>query len=250
MPLRHPLAIAATVALVAACSTDGTSGSSAGTARVIFAHGIVDTGSVDVRVSTKLTAPFTSLAFGSGTAYETVTSGILTISVQASPSTGVDTPAPLANLSSISVPKGASVTLVAAGQVRDTANSRGVAITAYVDDVSPATTGQARLRVINVSPDAGAVDVYATPTGGVQGTTPTWPGVDYRSAVSRTVNAGSYTIAVTPLSDPATILTSTTVSLPSTGVQTLVVRGYAGTLPFGIPVSRRIGTTILVNVAP
>ncbi|MBC7843511.1 MAG: DUF4397 domain-containing protein [Gemmatimonadaceae bacterium] len=248
-PSRQIL-LAASVALLASCSPDSSTGGNGGTARVIFVHAITDTGSVDVRVATKLTVPFTAVPYGGGTDYQTVSSGALSFTVQASPSTGVDTPIPLTNLSGIAAGSGAALTIVAAGQVKDTANARAVGITAYIDDISLPASGQARLRVINASSDAGAVDVYATAVNSAQGATPTFAGVDFRSALTRTIPSGSYTLTITPLSEPTTVLAQAGVTLQSSTAQTVIVRGIAGPLPPGTPASRRITTTVTTNIAP
>ena len=241
---------AASVALLASCSSDSSTGGNSGTARVIFVHAITDTGNVDVRVGTKLTVPFTGVPYGGSTDYQSVSSGTLSFAVQASPSTGTDTPLPLTNLSGIAVANGSALTIVAAGQVKDTANARAVGTTAYIDDISIPASGQARLRIINASANAGAVDVYATAVNAVPSATPMFAGIDFRSAVTRTMPSGSYTLTITPLSDPATILAQAGVTLPSSSAQTVIVRGLAGTLPPGTPASRRITTTVTANVAP
>ncbi len=249
LPIRQIL-LAASVVLLASCSSDSSTGGNSGTARVIFVHAITDTGNVDVRVATKLTVPFTAVPYGGGTDYQSVSSGTLSFTVQASPSTGSDTPIPLSNLSGIVAANGAALTIVAAGQVKDTANARAVGTTAYLDDISTPASGQARLRIINASSDAGAVDVYATAVNAVQSVTPTFAGVDFRSAVTRTIPSGSYTLTITPLSNPATVLAQAGVTMPSSTAQTVIVRGIAGTLPPATPASRRITTTVTTNVAP
>ena len=247
LPIRQIL-LAASVALLASCSSDSSTAGNSGTARVNFVHAITDTGNVDVRVGTKLTVPFTAVPYGGSTDYQRVTSGTLSFTVQVSPSTG--TPIPLTNLSGIAAANGAALTIVAAGQVKDTANARAVGTTAYIDDISIPASGQARLRIINASSDAGAVDVYATAVNAVQSVTPTFAGVDFRSAVTRAIPSGSYTLTITPLSNPAIVLAQAGVTLPSSTAQTVIVRGIVGTLPPGTPASRRITTTVATNVAP
>jgi hypothetical protein len=170
--------------------------------------------------------------------------------VQPSPSTNGDTPRALTSLSGITVANGASLTLVAAGLARDTVSARAAGFTPYVDDVSAPAGGQSRLRIINASPDAGAIDVYLTPTGGVRSGTPTFAGVDYRSALTRVSAPGSFAVTITPLSDAVTVLATTNVTLPPGGAQTVIVRGFRDALPSGLPAARRIATTTTVNVSP
>jgi Domain of unknown function (DUF4397) len=242
--------LAASAVVLAACAKDNTSGPDLGTSRVRFMHAVPDTGALDVRTNSRLTVAMTAVPYGQASEYEAVTAGLVTFSAQPAPSTSADVPRSVANLSAIQIPNGASVTLVAAGESRDTVGARAAGMTAYLDDVTAPASGQARLRVINSSPDAGAVDVYATLAGSAAGAVPTFPGVDYKSAVTRTLAAGSYVLTITPLSEPGTVLATTSVALPAGGVQTMVVRGYAGTLPVGLPTTRRISGTVLVNRAP
>jgi hypothetical protein len=244
------LLLAVIAAAGTGCSSDDTTGVNSGTARVAFIHAIADTGIVDVRVASRVNPTLTAVPYGSATAYQSVAGGLLVFTVQPSPSTAVGTPRAITNLSGVNIRDGASVTLVAAGEARDTVSTRAAGITPYVDDVSVPASGLARVRVINASPDAGAVDVYLTPQGAARPTTPTLAGIDYRSAVSYTTSAGSYVLTVTPLSDPVTVLTTASLTLPAGGVQTAVVRGIRGTLPSGLGTDRQIGVTTMVNVAP
>jgi hypothetical protein len=244
------LVLTAAAVSLAACAKDDTSGPDLGTSRVRFMHAVPDTVAIDVRTNSRLAVAMTAVPYGQASDYESVTGGLVSFSAQPSPSTSADVPRALANLSAIQIPNGASVTLVAAGEARDTVSGRAVGITAYIDDVTPPAAGQGRVRVINSSPDAGALDVYVTPAGGSVSTVPTFPGVDYKSAVTRTLASGSYVLTITRLSEPGTVLATTSVALPDGGVQTVVVRGYTGTLPAGLPTTRRIAGTVLVNRAP
>ena len=222
----------------------------AGAARIMIVHAIADTGAVDVRIATRLTPALTALAYGAASGYQSISSGPLQLSVQPAPSVTSNSPRSLTNLNGIAAAVGSTFTFVAAGRARDTVGGNAAGISAYTDDVSAPASGQARLRVINASPDAGAVDVYATLNGGAVSGSPTFAGVDYRSALSRTLPAGSYSIKVTPLSDAATVLATTTLTLSGGGVQTIVVRGFAGTLPAGLSSARAVAITTMVNLAP
>ncbi len=242
--------LTAVVLSLAGCAKDDTAGPDIGTIRARFVHAIADTSALDVRFNTRLSVGMTALPYGTATEYETVIGTLVNASAQVAPSIDVDRPRPLANLTRISVASGGAITLVAAGEARDSVSGRAPGITGYIDDLSAPASGQARLRIINASPDAGAVDVYATIVGGVQGPVPTVPGVDYRSQVSRTLTAGSYVLTITRLSEPANVLATSSVVLPSGGVQTAVIRGYAGVLPSGLPTSRRLAATIFVDRTP
>lgn len=231
---------------LAACGSNGTSEPLAGSARLLIVHAIADTGTLDVRLATKLTPALTALPYGTSSGYQSMSSGPIQLSVQPWPSVSSDSPRSLTRVNGI----GSSFTFAATGQARDAISGTAAGISACVDDVSPPVTGQARLRVINASPDAGAVDVCATVSGGASSVTPTFAGVDFRSALSRTLPAGTYAIRVTPLSYAAIVLTRTTVTLPSGGVQTVVVRGFGGTLPAGQSATCSIARTAIVNLAP
>lgn len=249
IPRRAILAVVL-AASFSGCAKDATSGPDIGTIRVRFVHAIADTNALDVRFNSRLTIATTAVQYGGATEYETVTGTQVNVSAQASPSLDVDKPRPLANLTRISVASGGSLTVVAVGEARDTVSGRAAALTAYVDDPAPPAAGQARLRIINVSPDAGAIDVYATAVGGAQGAVPDVPGVDYRSQLSRTLAAGSYVLTITPLSDRTTVLATSSVILAPGGAQTVVVRGYRGAIPSGLSTSRRIAATVVVDRAP
>jgi hypothetical protein len=247
--LRRP-ALFAVTALLAACGKDDTAGPDISSSRVRFVHAVADTGAIDVRVNGRLVTELTGTSYGVATDYASISSSLVSFSAQPSPSTSIDLPRPIANINGLLFQNGASITMVAAGESRDTVSARAAGFTAYIDDVTPPAAGQARLRLINSSPDAGAVDVYATPSGGAIGTTPTFAGVDYKSALTRSVAAGSYVLTITPLAQPATVLATSSVSLADGGAQTVVVRGYSGTIPAGLPAARRISATVMVNRAP
>jgi Domain of unknown function (DUF4397) len=239
-----------TSALLTACGNDNTAGPDITSSRARFVHAVADTGAIDVRVNGLLVTELTGVSYGVASEYAPISAGLVSFSAQPSPSTSVDLPRPVANINGLVFQNGASVTLVASGEARDTASARAVGITAYIDDVSPPAAGQARLRVINGSPDAGAIDVYATPTGSAISATPTFGGVDFRSPLARALPAASYVLTITPLSQPATVLATSSVQLPDGGVQTVVVRGYGGTIPAGLPATRRISATVMINRAP
>ncbi len=242
--------LAVSAALLTACGGDGAAGPTQVKVLVRFVHAVADTSALDVRVNTRLTLKLTGVVYGAATDYDTVASNSVTVTSQPSPSTSVDAPRSIASIRGITVPNGAAVTFVAGGQARDTVGAAAAGVTAYLDDLSAPASGQARLRVINASSDAGAVDVYLTPTAGVVPATPTFAGVDYKSQVNQTVAPGAYTVTITPLGERTTVLGTSSVTLPAGGVQTLVVRGFAGALPAGLPSTRRIAATVMVNVAP
>jgi hypothetical protein len=244
----HLLLLAGVALGVVACGSDGPSGSGS-VARVRFVHAIADTGALDVRVNGTPLARLTAITYSDATQYEEIGAGLLTFTAAASPS-AQDPTRLLARLTGIDVQAGSVLTVVASGEARDTISDRAATLTAYRDDVSPPAAGQARLRIINASPDAGAVDVYATLAGIGVGGTPTFAGVDLKSQSTRTLAAGTYTLTITALSEPSQVLGTSTVTLPVGGAQTVLIRGYRGTLPPGLPTLRRLAVTTMVNLTP
>ena len=241
--------VAATLATATACGNDSSSGPDGESVQVRFVHAIADTGAVDVRVNTALDPSLTAIPFGSASPYLVQQGTTLSFSTQPSPSTSADQPRSIGNLSQIQVANGGSVTVLGAGLVRDTVSGRAAALSGYLDDRTPPAAGQGRLRFINGTADADGLDVYLVPTGGALPTTPTFSGVDYRSAQTRTVAPGTYTVTVTALSDPATVLVSAPLTLADGVAQTIVAAGFR-TLPSGVPASRRLQLVTMVNRAP
>lgn len=81
------------------------------------------------------------------------------------------------------------------------------AVTSYIttDDNTLASSTQTRVRVVHLSPSAGAVDVFVTTVGAdLSIATPTLSNVSYQSAsTSLLVNAGTYQVRVVPAGTPA-----------------------------------------------
>ena len=245
------LALGLSALLAAGCAKDNTAGPDLGSVQIRYVNAIADTGAIDARVNTVLTAAFTAVPYGSATAFASFTNTEFRMTSQPAPSTSATAPRSIAGLSQVRVANGSKLTVVASGEARDTVSSRAANLTAYIDDASAPAAGQARLRVINSSPDAGAVDVYLTPGGSAElPPAPALAGIDSKSASATTVPPGSYTVTVTPLSDRGTPLATTPITLSAGGAQTVVVRGYAGTRPSNLPVSRAIGLTTMVDRAP
>lgn len=238
------------LALLAACASDDTAGPDLVAARVRFVHAIADTSALDMRINTTLNPSLTAVPFGTASAYQSVSAGTLTFAVQPAPSETADKPRSLSSLSQIRVSDGTSLTVLGAGQARDTISGRAAALSAYVDDTKAPAAGQARVRVINGSPDADGLDVYLTPVGAGRPAAQVFTGVDYRTAVTKTVSAGTYTVTLTPLSEPATVLATASLTLPDGGAQTVVIAGYIGTLPFNLPATRTVSLLTIVDRAP
>ena len=116
----------------------------------------------------------------------------------------------------------------------------GSAITSYVtiDDNALPTAPQAKLRVVHLSPTAGAVDIFVTATNADLTTaTPTVANASYRSASTYlNLAAGNYQVravpaGTAPASRPGAVLINTSVTLAANTIRTVVTadRNIGGT---------------------
>jgi hypothetical protein len=98
------------------------------------------------------------------------------------------------------------------------------------DDNTPAE-GQAKLRVANVAPSAGGVDVYVTaPAADITALAPTLTNVTYRSASGYLpVAPGAYQIRLTTTGTKTVVLDATTAALTAGQIRTLVALDKPGT---------------------
>lgn len=126
-----------------------------GAVRVI--HASPDAGGVDVLVNGQVV--LTNVAFPSGSAYLPLSAGTYQIQVNR---TGTQTA--LLGPVEVTVAAGARTTIAVVGQV---AGGNGqqpkstVSVQVFQDDATPPAAGQAKIRVVHVSPDAGPVDILA-----------------------------------------------------------------------------------------
>ena len=248
--MRRFLTLSTLAAMVVACGADDPADPGAETAGVRFVHAIPDTGALDMRVSSALDPAFAAVPYGTGTTYVPVKVGTLTFAVQPSPSQAAGTPRAISTLSQIRLTAGSVVTLLGAGQARDTTSGRAAALSAYVDDATLPPAGQARVRVINASADADGLDVYLTPVGAALPATPTFAGVDYRSSVTKNLTGGTFAVTVTALAEPSVVLARSTIVAPDGRARTLVLSGFLGTAPVGLPQGRGLRVIELADVTP
>jgi hypothetical protein len=116
--------------------------------------------------------------------------------------------------------------------VYGTGGTGGSAITAFTttDDNAAPSAGQVRVRVVHLSPSAGAVDIFVTAPGADLATaTPTLANVAVRTASSYlAVPAGTYQVRVVPAGTPAAgraaavAINVASLALPAGGVRTIV----------------------------
>ena len=133
-----------------------------------------------------------------------------------------DTTAALATLN-FTIADAQDLTVYAAG------GAGGSAITRFVTtDTNPApVAGETRLRIVNGSPTAGAVDVFVTAVGADLSTaTPRATGLAYQSASAYfTVAPGTYQVRAVPAGTaPANRAAAVTVNLASTAFTTATAR--------------------------
>ncbi|HEY9229370.1 MAG TPA: DUF4397 domain-containing protein [Gemmatimonadaceae bacterium] len=85
------------------------------------------------------------------------------------------------------------------------AASSAVSSIVIADDNPAVAAAQTRIRLVNMSPTAGAVDVFVTaPNADLAAATPTFTNVANRAASTyATINAGTYQVRVVPAGTPA-----------------------------------------------
>jgi hypothetical protein len=146
------LVLAALVALVMAVPAFAQDDSQA---MVRVAHLASDAPNVDVYVNDEPVAALTNVPYGTVSSYLPLPAGTQNVKVYAAG----DTSAPVIE-ADVDLAGGAAYTVGAVGLVSDGSLTAQV----YEDDISSPESGNAKLRVIHASPDAGPVDV--APAGG------------------------------------------------------------------------------------
>lgn len=181
---------------------------SADGACVRFAHAAPGSPNIDVYVNG--TVASSNLAFGSSTEF---------LSIPAGDSTKIQVTAAGGSLDktiidqTISVSKGQAYQFIATGTTDD------VKLSESRIDLTPVATGQARVRLINASPDAGSVDLS------VKNGDKLFGGVDYRGVTDyRVIDAKSFTLDVLKKDDNQ-ILSEGTIDLKEPDAYDLVLMG-------------------------
>jgi Domain of unknown function (DUF4397) len=191
------LALMTALALAAPALAQG-----GGQAQVRVAHLAPDAPNVDVYVNSE--PVLTNVAYTTVSGYLSLPAGTQQVTVYATGDTTspvIDTPVELA--------AGGAYTVAAVGLVADGSLTAQV----YEDDLRSPASGNAKLRVVHASPDAGAVDVV--PRGGealVGGLT--FP----EASPYAEVPAGTYTLDVNAAGTNKTVLTVPDATLASGGV--------------------------------
>ena len=205
VPFGAALILLGAAVLTVGCST------SSGRFRFVQAATAVPT-NVDVQVDGKSIQ--TNIGFGQTATYRTISTGSHKFALFASGTTSNP-------YASASVTIGKYTTIFAAGSF-----SGGIpALAPFTDDNTTPTTGNARLRIIHMSPSTTAVDVYVVPSGNdIAGLNPQFPGLTYQNASPNylQLSANSYDVVLT-VTNQQVILSRDTYTLTSQQVRTVVI---------------------------
>jgi LPXTG-motif cell wall-anchored protein len=187
-----------------------------GEAQVRVAHLAPDAPNVDVYVNGE--PVLTDVAYTTISDYLSLPAGTQQVTVYATGDTStpvIDTP--------VEVAAGGAYTIAAVGLVADGSLTAQV----YEDDLRSPAAGNAKVRVVHASPDAGPVDVV--PRGG----DPLVEGLTFPNATPYAeVPAGTYTLDVNPAGTDDTVLTVPNVALADRAVYSAFAVGtvYADSL--------------------
>lgn len=210
---RMSFALLALVATVGACGDDddGDDGNGPnGTAQARVVHASADAPNIDVLLEDSLV--ITDLAFGSASDYGELVSGSRNIKARATG--GVDN---IINRD-ITLRADSSHTVLLANDADD------IETIVLVDNRTPPTAGNIKLRVVHAAPAAGDVDVYVTaPEADISAIEPTLSDVEFRDDSGYLeVPAGEYQVRVTIAGEKTVILDGGSLTLASGDIRTAV----------------------------
>jgi hypothetical protein len=191
-----------------------------GQAQVRVAHLSSDAPNVDVYVNGEPVAALTNVPYGTVSGYLPLPAGTQQVTVYATGDTSapvIDTPVELA--------AGGTYTVAAVGLVSDASLTAQV----YEDDASAPAAGNAKVRIVHASPDAGPVDV-ATADG-----TYLASGLGYPSASPYAqVPAGTYDVNVLAAGTDTVAISAPGTSVADGGVYTAFATGTASAGSLGV----------------
>ncbi len=121
---------------------------------------------------------------------------------------------------------GQQYTVYATGTLAATGASGGIEPYITLDDDRPVAT-EAQVRVLHLSPSAGAVDIYVLPPGttDLTGATPAFSGVEFRQETGYVaLPGGSYTVAVAAAGTTTVAIGPVTIDVVEGGVYTAAAR--------------------------
>lgn len=126
------------------------------------------------------------------------------------------------NLNGAALARGSSTSVFAIGLLNGT-GAQALRLATFADDRAP-VAGQAKVRVIHLSPDAPAVDVVALANGAIASRPVTNLSFPNATTTSLTLPPGSYTLGVTPTGQ-GTVVASQTFALAAGDVVTIAAVG-------------------------
>ena len=191
-----------------------------GQAQVRVAHLSSDAPNVDVYVNGEPVPALTNVPYGTVSGYLPLPAGTQQVTVYATGDASapvIDTPVELA--------AGGTYTVAAIGLVSDASLTAQV----YEDDLAAPAAGNAKVRIVHASPDAGPVDV-ATADG-----TYLVSGLGYPSASPYAqVPAGTYDVNVLAAGTGTVAISAPGTSVAAGGVYTAVATGTASAGSLGV----------------
>jgi hypothetical protein len=201
-------------------------------AQVAVTHASPDTPAVDVLVNNAAVAPLSNVSFPTTSAFLTLDSGSTNVKVRATGATltPIDT--------DVTLSPNTFYRAFARGYLSPPAgNANTIGLQAYTVDRTAPPAGNARLRVIHLSPNAPAVDIIA-------GTARPITNLAYLGASDYLpLPAGNYTFGVAPAGGAA-IFTTPSLTLAAGRIYTAVA---VGTLPPARNPADQAFTVILLN---
>ena len=246
--MKRGLWVAAAMAVAALAGGCKNSGHDQNSTEMRVLNAVVDAEPLDVLVDDDVKV--SALALGSTSSYSEFNSGTRDVKVRSSTEQSVLTD------KSVSFVDGQEATLLVYGK------RNSILTLLLADDATTASSGHVRVRLVNLSPDTGPVDLYAIP-GEVGSAAATVAATTYGSiSTAAEVASGSLRIAVTAsgtqdvlfqaparsFTDNATI---TVVVLPSLGGKlvnvALLTQGVGGT---GTLIANSLGRVKAVNAIP
>lgn len=200
-------------------------------ARVRVLHGSPDAPAVDVFVDGNKAIP--NLAFGSITDYVTLPAGAHNVKVFPAPSDGTGTPVIEADLT---LEAGKDYTVAAANVLAS------IEPEVYVDNNAAPAAGTGHVRVIHLSPDAPAVDIFAEGAGVVV------PNLAFKAASDYLpLNAATYNIQVRVAGTETVALNVGAVPVEAGKVYTVFAIGLANGTP---ALSAKLTTDAVYSATP
>ena len=211
--VRRVLALGVALLVALTLAVPAFAQSSGAQAQVRVAHLASDAPNVDVSVNGEPVAALQNVPYGTISSYLPLPAGSQQVTVYPAGDTSqpvIDTPVDLA--------AGGSYTIGAVGLVSDGSLRAQV----YQDDLTPPAQGNAKLRVVHASPDAGPVDVV--PAGGA----PLVSGLQFPNASPYApVPGGTYTLNVNAAGTDTTAISVPNATVAAGGVYSAFAVGTA-----------------------